>query len=802
MFTIRRLPVGFFALLLLLAGCSRQPGDTPATPKGRGDAPDFVLRKPPPDYTKTLTDARAASHDYFWDLVRERPEGATYENVKDFLAPIRYVNAPWRYAGVILSPKGSSQKMRFIENGFQLDANLTRRHPVSADAWTHGDTRLWITVGPKDELFGLDEHKQGQPVYEEGYLPAVHVDYTEGGVTYRQEIFADHLLADYRSPLLDEPGVAAYMRITATDGDGVAGFDLSAPDVGYGFPIVPAGYQNSQWTDEHNNPYVFFSPGGEFNQEKKILRFRLAKGESVYAVMPHQVQPAGTKLFPSPEKHAQAKERMMASWRSELAKGGSVSVPEKVVMDAWRSLFVGNWQLTIGDELPYGMFSWYQGNGYAETLQYIAPFIEYGYFDDARRFIQPILEYPLSDTGVGLHVCANRLELAAYYYAMTRDAEFIRRNKNRLIEVAVYFLARRNPEHGMVMDGYGFDLPDHRVVNINTNSNGWRAIRNLGLTLTEVGEKEEGQRFLAEAEALGNAVRKAVADGTDTSTTPHFVPFGLGEEKPYGSLVESKVASYYNLVMPYFFESEIFHPNAKPFTDTLEFMWNRQGVMAGLNRFDQHSTMAFQDGIHPLYTWGRQFNQISRRDTERAVYTFYSSLAHGYTRGTFLTGENQSTVPSETEWYRGTYLPPEPPANALLLRSLRHMLIHEHDLNQDGEYDQVWLLSNTPAAWLEDGKEIALRDMPSRFGRISLSVRSELSKGRVTGEAGLPAVAAGKEVIVFVRLPAGYRAAEARLANGSQLKTETREGDFAVYLPARSGKQTFTVSVSQTGEER
>lgn len=801
MLTARLLPVALSLVSLLLVGCSNQPETATAPAKRRGDAPEFILRKPSAEYLRTLADARAANQDYFWDTIQKRPEGATYDNVKDLLAPIRYVNAPWRYAGVILSPKGSSQKMRFIENGFQLDANLTRRHKVGEDAWTHGDTRLWVTVGAKDELFGLDENRQGEPAYEDGYLPVVHVNYSEGGVTYEQEVFADRLIAEYRSPLLDEPGVAAYVRITATDGDGIVGFDLSAPDVGYGFPIVPGGYRNGQWTDEHNNPYVYFSRGGEFDEEKKLLRFRLKRGESVYAVMPHQAQPAGTRVVPSDEKHQQAKARVATNWKSELDKGGSISVPEKVVMDAWKSLLIGNWQLTIGDELPYGMFSWYQGNGYAETLQYIAPYLEYGYFDDAQRFIQPILEYPLSDTGVGLHVCANRLELAAYYYAMTKDAEFIRKNKDRLIEVATYFLARRDDKTGLVMDGYGFDLPDHRVVNINTNSNGWRAIRNLGLTLSQIGEQTEGQRFLAEADKLGTAVRKAVLDGTDSTTTPNFVPFALGEEKPYGSLVETKVSSYYNLVMPYFFESEIFEPKAKPYTDTLEFMWNRQGVMAGLNRFNQHSTMAFQDGIHPLYTWGRQFNQISRRDTSRAVYTFYSSLANGYTRGTFLTGENQGTVPSESEWYRGTYLPPEPPANALLLRSLRHMLIHEHDLNQDGTYDQLWLLSNTPVAWLDEGKQIALNRMPTRFGAVSLSLKSELSKGQLTGEVELPAGITGKDVVVFVRPPAGHRATAGTLSNGSALQHETREGDFALSIPARAGKQTFKVTVQSAGKE-
>lgn len=133
-------------------------------------------------------------------------------------------------------------------------------------------------------------------------------------------------------------------------------------------------------------------------------------------------------------------------------------------------------------------------------------------------------------------------------------------------------------------------------------------------------------------------------------------------------------------------------------------------------------TLYSQDGIHPLYSWGRQFNQISRHDPRRAIYTFYCGLAFGYTRGTYLTGECQGTEPSPDEWYRPTYLPPEPPANAFFLRSLRHMLVHEHDEDQDLIYDDLRLLSCAPSAWFEDGKKIRLRAMPTRFGPVTLDL--------------------------------------------------------------------------------
>lgn len=763
-------------------------------PTGIGASPKFTLIAPTPEYLQRLGEARASSSDYYYDHLKSSGD-PTWDEVSHFLGPIEYVNAPWRYAGVILSPKGSTEKIRVIENGFQIDANLTRRSTIGANAWAEGDTHLWITVGNHDELFGQDEHRTGLPHYLDGYIPVFQVEYRSGGTTYREEVLAHRLMPSYRSPYTDEQDVAAYIRITAVSGAGQVGFQMSAPPVGYGFPIVPAGFRNDEWTDEHNNVYAYFSPGGAYDAAARLVRFHLEKGGSVFVVLPHSLQLAGTRVSVNADAFQKAEEDVRREWADQLRKGGAVDVPEQRVMDAYRSLLIGDWQLSVGDELPYGMFNWYEGNGYAETLQTIAPMIEYGYFSDARRFIQPILDYPLSDDGIGLHVCANRLELAALYYAFSGDTDFIRKNKDRLVEVADYLLRHRDPATGLVKDGYGFDLAQQKVVNLNTNSNGWRAVRDLAVTLRGAGYPALAAKYQAVADKFGGEVRRAVLEDIDHSTTPPFVPFALGTEKPYASLVESRASSYYNVMIPYFFESELFPPRSEPFTDALDYEWTHQGVMAGLNRFNGYDPLYSQDGIHPLYTWGREFEQIARHDTRRAIYTFYSALANGYTRGTYLTGESQGTVPSVSEWKRGTYLPPEPPANALLLRSLRHMLIHEYDRNQDGIYDELWLLSSAPRAWIGPGKQLRLDAMPSRFGAVTLDLKTNAAGDEIRGSISLSPGAAGKTILLFVR---GYRVRDARVAGGTALSIREMDGDSVVELPA-TAHSDFVLHVRASG---
>lgn len=769
----------------------------PAISTNARRVPRFILIRPSPEYTARLKAARASTGDYFWNELEQKHETPTYDNVKDFLAPLKYVNAPWRYFGVILSPRGSAEKMRVTEIGSRIDANLTRHSPLDINKeWAGGDTHLWVFAGPAHELFGLDEHRQQPPRYAGGYLPILEAGYRAGGVLYTETVFASRLIAEYRSPYFDEPGVAAYLRVTAQSGPGEVAFRVESPPFMHGgLQEWPGGFRNDQWNDAQNNIYAWFSPRARYDSRSGLVEYALAKGESAYVVFPHSMQLAGTRVGAGARLFAEAEARDRTAWQKELARGGSVVVPEKRVMDAYRSLLIGDWQVSIGDELPYGMFSSYEGHSYAEIIQDVAPFIEYGYLDDARRFIQPLLEYPLMDRGIGLHVCANQLELASYYYALSGDASFIRRNEPLLTAAADFFLAHRQKNTGLVLDGYANDLPNERVINLNTNANGWRAVRDFGLTLEAIGEENLGSKYLAAAKTFGEEVRKAVLASIIHTTDPPFVPFALGAEKPYASLIESKQSSYYNIVMPYFFESELFNPRAAPYTDVLEYMWRHQGVMAGLQRFDQHSTTYAQDGIHPQYSWGREFAQIDRHEPRRAIYTFYCALAHGYTRGTYLTGECEGTVPSQTQWYRDDYLPPEPPANALLLRSLRHMLIHEYDRDQDGGYDELWLLSATPKQWLENEKTIQMDRMPTRFGPVSLRVHSELSRGEITGSASFSAGISGKSVLLFLRLPGGYHVAGASLTSGARLSITKRDADDVVLLPARTGSERFSVKV-------
>ena len=79
------------------------------------------------------------------------------------------------------------------------------------------------------------------------------------------------------------------------------------------------------------------------------------------------------------------------------------------------------------------------------------------------------------------------------------------------------------------------------------------------------------------------------------------------------------------------------------------------------------------------------------------------------------------------------------------------------------ETDNVlWLARGTPRAWLEDGRRIAVRRAPSRFGEVGYEIVSHVRERFITVTVDLPERSAAKQVLLRLRHPqaAGLRGVE------------------------------------------
>ncbi len=70
------------------------------------------------------------------------------------------------------------------------------------------------------------------------------------------------------------------------------------------------------------------------------------------------------------------------------------------------------------------------------------------------------------------------------------------------------------------------------------------------------------------------------------------------------------------------------------------------------------------------------------------------------------------------------FCPPNSASSGYLLTTLRHLLVHDGDLDDDGRPDTLRLLFGTSRRWLEDGKSLRIERAPTAFGEVSVAVRS------------------------------------------------------------------------------
>ena len=122
--------------------------------------------------------------------------------------------------------------------------------------------------------------------------------------------------------------------------------------------------------------------------------------------------------------HERSGSACLGRWKAWLGRGSALTIPEPVVQDAWRSLVVGNFLIAVGDRMHYSAGNAYDHLYEAECGDATRALMLYGFADEARRMVMPMLEFNRQATR--FHVAGHKLQLLAHYYWVTRDAEALR----------------------------------------------------------------------------------------------------------------------------------------------------------------------------------------------------------------------------------------------------------------------------------------------------------------------------------------------------------------------------------------
>jgi hypothetical protein len=286
-----------------------------------------------------------------------------------------------------------------------------------------------------------------------------------------------------------------------------------------------------------------------------------------------------------------------------------------------------------------------------------------------------------------------------------------------------------------------------------------------------LGMPRQAERFRAEAAAYRADILASMRAATFTDRGMPLLPMEPETRRLLRS-THNGGGDYYGLVASCVLENGFLEPEGPEARLITDLMERRDGLLCGLCRFGS-------GGVDHAYTYGYLFTQLRRGEVREFLLGFYAMLAYGMSRDTYsgvecttaVTGENAQTLP---HLYSCTQQ----------LETLRAMLVRE----EGGR--TLMLADGIPRAWLQDGKRVVVRRAPTRFGVVSYSIRSRVSRGRITADVRLPR-GAGITLCLRLRHPHGLPIREVTVRGAEQCSVA---GGELVRVACQGGHVSLTAT--------
>lgn len=705
----------------------------------------FLIDKP------ALCKVLESGRDLWGEQAMHQPNGPSYDFFANLLPPLRYCNAEFRQYPIVLSAPGAPVKARLVSNGGAINAKANLKTwrevgiPISFGIGSLTMPPGHLTTHYVDD-FGKVATGLDGPRYVNGYLPIVRLSYPIEDIVISEEVFASV-----------DKDLAAHGTVFVRFGPPKGGTGYVSAAVGRGEQLSAS---NGFVLNAKGDAVVAYGPAWRWDAEGQLLFAVLPQGSATSLAIFTKPIAASANVALTPGRYERERAACVSTWQALLDRAMQVEVPEPVVNNAWRSLIVGNFMLLKGDAMCYSNGNQYEKLYVNEGGDAIRSLLLWGYKDECRRMIPPILDYKRE--GLLFHQAGLKLQMLSGYYRLTHDAEFIKQQRDRWLLQVNRIIEGREPASGLFpKEQYCGDIA-MPVYSLNSNSNAWRGIRDFGAVLDEIGEKEQAKRCADTAEAFRPVILSAVEKSVRRDVEPPFVPIALfGDEQPYEATTATRLGGYYDLMAPLVLGSDVLGAESRLTTDMLDYLHQRGAICMGMVRVHPAGDMyRVKQGVDDLYSLRYVLTLLRRDEVERALVSFYGKLAQGFTRDTFIDGESSALVPDD-RLGRAMYLPPNSAANGFFLTMLRNLLVQDWDIDDDGRPDTLRLMFATPRAWLANGKSIKIERAPTAFGEVSVAMQSHLKSGRVVAEVTAPPRTPGK-MMLRARVPDGWRVVSAR----------------------------------------
>jgi hypothetical protein len=277
-------------------------------------------------------------------------------------------------------------------------------------------------------------------------------------------------------------------------------------------------------------------------------------------------------------------------------------------------------------------------------------------------------------------------------------------------------------------------------------------------------------------------------------------------ESPYSFIPSDPLGNFWILFAPLMLETGAFPADGQPARWITDFMEQRGGLLAGMARFYR--------GVDHIYGFAYPLQLYDRGDRKRFLATVYSILAHGNSRDNFTSPEVAGVFPLRTDnrawidifqrslwnwdlygtgWMQeefGKAIGAEPlSAGAGMALQLVRKMVFDESLDRDGKLTgELDLLKMAPSHWLEAGKRIELKGMPTCFGAMSFRLQSYLDQGKIMGQFAAPSDLPARKIKLWIRHPKGLPIKAVEL-NRTKVQDFTTE---FVWLPV-AGTTDFQV---------
>jgi hypothetical protein len=209
--------------------------------------------------------------------------------------------------------------------------------------------------------------------------------------------------------------------------------------------------------------------------------------------------------------------------------------------------------------------------------------------------------------------------------------------------------------------------------------------------------------------------------------------------------------------MPYVLASGFIRPGSAEATGVLRYLLNHGSRFLGLVRFSPHTGVTNpgyqRPGSDDVYGTNVVRFLADNDQPDQLVLSLYGKLGAGMTENTFVSGEGSTIAPVSGQYYRSMHRPPNSANNAFFLETLQLTLVHE-TRDASGVPQGLELAYATPRAWLEAGKQIAVRRLQTSFGQLSYTLDAGATSVRASID--LPSSFSGP-LRLRLRLPAGQQ---------------------------------------------